>query len=94
MWRIWRPKFEWPHLCPIILADPIGFVVVMPRAIQPVTFEDICAATGDYYPDVHAEPKPSNWGRLGEKVVILDYGLPDAGDVAERRACYAEKTPL
>jgi hypothetical protein len=88
MWRIWRPVFGWTNLCPVTFADPLGLLVVMPRAAQPVTFEEVVAATPDCYPDTTCETKPEDFGRLGDRVVALDYGLPDADMVCERRAYY------
>lgn len=90
MWRIWRPIFRWKNLCPIKYADPLGVLVVMPRAAQPVTPEDVVAATPDYYPETTSETKPEDFGRLGGCVVALDYGLPDADMVRERRAYYVQ----
>ena len=94
MWRKWRPIFGWENLCPVVFADPLGFFVVMPRAEQPVTFSDVVAATSgefDYYPDITAETKAQDFGRLGDRVVALDYGLPDSGMVSDRRAYYELK---
>jgi hypothetical protein len=51
MWRTWRAVFGWENLCPITFADPLGLVVVMPRASQPVTFEEVKAATPGYFPE-------------------------------------------
>jgi hypothetical protein len=92
MWRTWRPIFGWENLCPIKFADPLGVFVVMPRATQPVTFEDVVAATPDYYPAITSETKPEDFGRVGNRVLALDYGLPDADMVAQRRAYYMSKT--
>lgn len=92
MWRTWRPIFGWENLCPIEFADPFGFLVVMPRAAQPVTFEDVVEATPDYYPDITSETKPADFGRVGGRVVALDYGLPDADLVRKRRAYYHEQS--
>lgn len=91
MWRIWRPVFGWENLCPIVLADPVGLFVVMPRAEQPVAFEDVVTATPDYYPDVTCETKPADFGRVGNQVLALDYGLPYADMVVERRAYYRRR---
>ena len=91
MWRTWRPVFGWQNLCPIEFADPLGFVVVMPRAAQPVTEEEVDGAAGDYYPDITSELKPADFGRVSGCVLALDYGLPDAEDVRERRAYYADR---
>ena len=76
---------------PIDSADALGLVVIMPRAVQPVTFDEVVAATPDYYPDVTAESKPEDHGRLGDQVVVLINGLPDAEMVNERRAYYTSK---
>jgi hypothetical protein len=88
MWTKWRLIFGWENLCPIIFSDPLGLVVVMPRAMQPVTFQDVIKATPDYYPDITSETKPEDFGRLGSRVVALDYGLPDAEMVKDRRKSY------
>jgi hypothetical protein len=74
MWRKWRRKFGWRHLCPIRFADPLGLLVVMPRAQQPVSAAEVREALGDYYPDATTETKPEDWGRIGDHVVALDYG--------------------
>ena len=88
MWLRWRPLFGWENLCPVAFADPLGFFVLMPRAAQPVTFEQVVAATPDYYPDITAETKPEDFGRIAGQVVALDYGLPSADLVRERRGYY------
>jgi hypothetical protein len=92
MWYVWRPVFGWENLCPVTFADPLGLLLVMPRALQPVTFDDVVAATPDYYPDTTAEYKPENFGKVGSRVLALDYGLPDADLVRERRAYYVERS--
>lgn len=91
MWRVWRPKFGWPNLCPILFADRAGFFVVMPRAHQPVTEEEAHEALGDHYPDITSETKAADFGKVGYRIVVLDYGLPDANAVRERRAYYAQR---
>lgn len=88
MWRKWRPIFGWENLCPVVLADRLGIFVVMPRAAQPVTFEEVKAATPDYYPEPTYETKPEDFGRVNGRVLALDYGLPSAEAVSERRAYY------
>ena len=91
MWRIWRTKFGWPNLCPILFADRAGLLVVMPRAEQPVTEREAHEALGDFYPDITSETKSADFGRVGYRVVVLDYGLPDRDAVSERRAYYAKR---
>lgn len=91
MWRIWRPVFGWTSLCPVLFADPIGFVVVMRRAEQPVSHEEV-AALPDYYPDVTSETKVEDHGRIDGRIVALDYGYPDRDMVEERREYYEHKS--
>jgi hypothetical protein len=88
MWFRWRPVFGWPNLCPILFADPFGLVVVMPRAEQPVSSAEAHMAAGDFYPDITAETKPQDYGRVGNAVLALDYGLPWADTVRDRRTYY------
>lgn len=76
-----------------MFADPLGVIVVMPRAMQPVTFDEVVTATPDYYPDITSETKLEDFGRVGNKVLALDYGLPDADMVANRREYYISKVP-
>jgi hypothetical protein len=92
MWYVWRPKYRWENLCPILFADPFGLLVVMARAAQPVTFEEVRAEDPDYYPGITAEAKPEDYGRLNGRIVAVDYGWPDADMVAGRRAYYL-RTP-
>jgi hypothetical protein len=93
MCKVWRPVYGWENLCPIIFADPLGVVVIMPRAQQPVTFEQVVAASPDYYPDITSETKPEDFGIVKNKVFALDYGLPDIDLVQERRAYYEKLAP-
>jgi hypothetical protein len=88
MWSVWRRKFSWQNLCPILFADPFGFFVVMRRARQPVAREVKDAADPDYYPGITAEMKSEDYGHLDGRIVAVDYGLPDADMVEERRAYY------
>jgi hypothetical protein len=90
MWQKWRPIFRWQTLCPVYLADPAGLFLVMPRAKQPVTSEDVDALP-DYYPSVTSETKAEDYGRLGPDIVTLDYGLPYTEDVIRQRQYYGEK---
>lgn len=89
MWNFWQPKLGWRNLCPVLFADPLGLIVVMPRARQPVSQEEVEAAIGDYYPDSTAESKLDDYGRVNGVVLALDYGLPWQDMVAERRSYYA-----
>jgi hypothetical protein len=71
----------------VIYADPLGLLVVMPRAVQPVP-QDQVDALPDYYPDITAETKHEDFGWLGGCIVALDYGLPFKDTVLERRRYY------
>lgn len=90
-WHEWGPAFGWHTLCPVVWADPFGLVLVMPRAEQPVSQQEALIALGDFYPGIDAETKPENFGRLGGKVVVLDYGWPDADVVSGRRDYLRQK---
>ena len=90
MWKTWRPIFGWSNLCPIIAADPLGLIVIMRRARQPVTQEAVDAADPDDYPATTAECKAEDYGLLEGSIVALDYGLPDEGMIQEKRAYFQE----
>jgi len=93
MWAVWRPKFQWPHLCPVLRCDPMGDELVMRRAVMDVTVEEIAAMLARYYPDITSEPKVDSWGRLDGLIVAVDYG-PDGwteADVQQHRDYYAAK---
>lgn len=87
MWFRWRRVFGWQTLCPIHFADPLGLIVVMSYAEQSASQDEIDALP-DYYPAPTVEPKLNSYGRLGESVVALDYGLTHATSVADKRAYY------
>jgi len=89
MWTRWRLVFDWQTLCPIYASDRFGFFVVMPRATQPVSREEVDALP-DYYPDITAEAKPDDYGFVNGSVVALDYGLPDQDMIQQRRKYYDE----
>ena len=94
MWQKWRNIFGWKNLCPIIFADPLGLLLIMPWAEQPVTFADVVAATSgeyDYYPDITTETKPEDFGRFGDRIVSVDYGLFDESMVLDQRRYYESK---
>src|SRR5437762_111722 len=76
MWTVWRPKFGWTYLCPVVWAATDGNVLVMQRATQDVTEEEIAAIENtDEHPRPSCEPKSEDWGRLKDgRVVMLDYG--------------------
>ena len=41
MWTHWRPKFRWPHLCPVLWYAPSGEALVMSRASANASAEEI-----------------------------------------------------
>lgn len=75
-WSVWRPRFEWTCLCPVLWAAADGSVLIMQRAIQDVTEHEIVAIEDtDKHPWPSCESKPEDWGRLEDgRVVMLDYG--------------------
>jgi hypothetical protein len=93
MWQYWRRKFRWEILCPIYFADPLGILVIMPRAEQPITFEEVKIVTEkyDYYPNIKTEYKPEDWGCLGGRTVVLDYGIPKADTIERQRKTYNDE---
>jgi hypothetical protein len=62
----------------------------MARAL-PVTQEEVDAEGLDYYPMINCERKPEDHGRVDGRLVVLDYGLPDADVVREQRATYQSR---
>jgi hypothetical protein len=93
MWCVWRLRFKWECLCPVLFADRFGFAVVMRRAEQPVTVEEIEEVAEPLYPDVTCEWKPADCGRIDGRIVALDYGLPDNDAMRERREYYRTFAP-
>jgi hypothetical protein len=81
----------WPELCPVMLADPLGLILVMPKA-RPLTNEE-WANLGPFGPIelftrpteiIPGEAKRSSVGILddGRTVIInyVDHGWPWQGD--------------
>ena len=88
MWRVWQPILRWETLCPVVCADPLGLVVIMPRAEQGgITHLDVMLKP-DYHPETSGEFKASDCGRVNGRVVTFDYGLPDEEMVAQYRERY------
>ena len=68
----------WPELCPVLWADLIGVLVVMPRArsltqaeFDSIDWDDFCQ-NDDYV--VPAERKLDSFGWLGDRLVAVDFG--------------------
>ena len=87
MWRKWRPKFGWTTLCPVLLADPIGLFLVMPKAEQPVEQADVDALP-DHHPGITSEPKLEDYGRVGQSTLALDTRM----EVQRQREYFAQFT--
>jgi uncharacterized protein len=87
MWRIWQPIFRWQNLCPVVFADPVGLVVVMPRAGQPVRPLEVLLAA-DYHPIASGEFKAEDCGYIGSRMVTVDYGLGEPEMVSQYRDRY------
>ena len=62
------------RLCPVLFADPLGFVCVMRRAYQPrnMRLKHLLPYFDKFPPPV--DFGPNNFGFLGRKLVLLDYG--------------------
>jgi len=58
------------RLCPVRFSVPGGFLVIMERA-NPVENENI---PYEEYEGLPLDPKPTNFGMLRGKLVLLDYG--------------------
>lgn len=74
--REWS-KANYAGLLPVLLADPLGFVLVMPR-VEPLDdelsdeeFEKFCDR-GDYH--IPTENKPGHFAMWNGEMVALDYG--------------------
>lgn len=65
-----------PGRCPVVARLPLGFAVVMRRAI-PLSEQEF-AAFGAYEfcreHGISAEHKPDSFGKLNGRIVALDYG--------------------
>jgi hypothetical protein len=92
MWYRWRPIFRWDTLCPVLFADRLGIVLVMPRAgpADPTAVDAAIERDGEFYPQPTTEFLPAGYGMMNGRVVCFDYGLADADMVRERRTYYAE----
>jgi hypothetical protein len=79
MWNVWRPRFGWEHLCPVVWSDPEGHILVMQRVTQCVTdsevreFEQRLLERFKRIPST--ESKSEDWGHLPDgTMVVVDYG--------------------
>ena len=89
VWVVWRPIFSWKHLCPVIALDPFGIFLLMYKAEQPVSQEEIDEADDEVYPNIEIECKPENWGRIKNKIVCLDYGI-ETKELVDKQREYLE----
>jgi hypothetical protein len=96
IWLKWRPKFGWEHLCPVRFCDPFGIILIMDKATQPVTFDEIVLVNDrdydNYYPAVDLEYKPENWGIVEGKMVCVDYGIDESELVIKKREYFEERS--
>jgi hypothetical protein len=65
-----------PGACPVLWSAPGGLFIVMPRAeiLDDAAFarfdsQEFCLRHG-----INAEHKPDSYGRLGDRIVAVDYG--------------------
>ena len=91
MWFRWRPKFKWDQLCPVLFADPLGIVVVMPRAApaDPSAVSAAIERDGNSDPLPTSELRPEGYGMVQGRVVCFDYGLADPDMIRDKRDYYA-----
>ena len=92
MWQRWRPVFRWDQLCPVLFADCLGIVLIMPRA-APADRDAVDAAIqrdGESYPQPTTEFLPDGYGLVNSHVMCFDYGVADGDMVREKRAHYAQ----
>jgi hypothetical protein len=92
VWSTWRLRLGWSGLCPVLFADPLGLLVVMPWAAEAATIDQVkvledsiereCKAFTD------AEGKTGDYRLLNGAVVAVDYGLAHQDMVLERRKYY------
>ena len=57
------------RLCPVLFFMPLGIMVVMPRADKVTTLP-----RKKLYKGLPLDYKAANFGRLGENIVLIDYG--------------------
>jgi hypothetical protein len=98
LWTVWRPRYAWDYLCPAIRCSADGTELVM-RAAVPCGREHEQALKSLWddiqrrYPYVAplGECKVADWGVLGGRFVLLDYGAEcdSAMQVSEARATLA-----
>ena len=94
MWTVWRPKFNWKHLCPVLWCAPTGAMLVMQRGTSDATEAEIRAIYGRFYPDVGCEDKCADWGHVDGRLVVFDYGYICDSEAAmqQQREYYGGKT--
>ena len=65
-----------PGRCPVALAVPGGFAIVMPRLriLDEAEFATLDVAAFNDAHGLRAEAKPDSFGWLGGEVVAVDYG--------------------
>lgn len=71
-------KAKWAELCPVLLADPLGFLVVMKRA-SPLSEEEFLLLDYQAFKEksdyvIPVEHKRSSFGSLNGAIVEIDYG--------------------
>jgi hypothetical protein len=88
VWKVWRVKFKWKHLCPVLASSPLSIIVIMRRADLTATSSEVRGAVDeeyDYDTNLNIEFKPGNWGKIDGKLVCFDYGLDEASDISKER---------
>jgi hypothetical protein len=75
MCTVWRDRFKWEHLCPVVWCEPAGRILMMQRGTSDATHDEIDAIYDRYYPSVGCESKTKDWGHVEGKLVVFDYGF-------------------
>jgi hypothetical protein len=79
IWNVWRPRFGWKHLCPVVWSDPHGHIVVMRRVVQDATDAEVrefeWRLMEEFKRIPSTESKAEDWGHLPDgSLVVVDYG--------------------
>jgi hypothetical protein len=70
-------KTGWPELCPVLFADPLGLIVIMPRAVPLTSWDELPYVEGFVHKEDYSLPveiKLDSFGWLKGKIVAIDYG--------------------
>ncbi len=72
--RNWWRWYQDPRTCPVMFADPFGFIVVMPRAQRRAPDDVWDVARTGYFDGLPEDHIPENVGWINDRPVMIDYG--------------------